>query len=75
MQQFLILEYLYVEGGVNFWEIIKIRLNTAEKHLTNLQKIVIKSVKNRQTSARSKHKKRRKYIFFLNKLQPSSKCL
>ena len=35
-QQSSILEYLNVDGGVNFWEIIDIRPDTAEKYLTNI---------------------------------------
>ena len=36
MQQFSILEYLNVDNGVDFWEIIKSGPDTVEKYLTNL---------------------------------------
>ena len=53
MQQFLILKYLNVEGGVSFWEIIKIRLDNGEKNLTNLQKILVKRVKTSKQASKA----------------------
>ena len=50
-----------------FWVSVKLQ--------QEFSKIPIKTVKSRQTSVKSKHQKRRKWIFILNKLQPSRKSL